>query len=139
VISREIKGIDQLRLIPPFDHPFELADYSPQTMAGTAMYFQLDLQLQLLDLAPFGKQLLSCLLHTFRQGVCLAGDAQNRIPIDTTTAAGCLCQRYITKALRKDLDADKLFALRRTGPSMKFIMRHLPPDSPLTAKDIFRK
>jgi hypothetical protein len=29
--------------------------------------------------------------------------------------------------------------LRRTGPSMKFIMRHLPPDSPLTAKDIFRK
>jgi hypothetical protein len=110
----------------------------PQAVTSTgiaSMYFQVDLGATL-SLSLFSKQLLSCLLHTFRQGVYLAVD-RNRIPIDTTTAAGRLCQRYITNALKKDLNADKLFALRRTGPSMKFIMRHIKP--PLTEQSIFRE
>jgi hypothetical protein len=85
----------------------------------------------------FEQQLVSSLIHTLRQGVYLA-DPQTRIEINTKTPAGELCARYITKALQSDIDGDKLFALRKTGPSMRFILQNLPMAPRLTAKGIFQ-
>ncbi|KAF4630702.1 hypothetical protein G7Y89_g7437 [Cudoniella acicularis] len=103
------------------------------------MYFQLgqaDLQ-KLAKLTPFAKQLVICLFHVLHQGLHLA-DEQSRTPIDTSTNAGALCEKYTSTALKNDLSADKLLSLRKTGPSMKFIIRHLTFDSKFTAQCIFQ-
>jgi len=103
------------------------------------MYFQpVDGDLEAIGiLAPFTKQLVSCLIHTFRQGVYLADD-QSRAPIDTKSSSGTVCQKYVTSALKSDVAADKLFSLRRTGPSVKLMVQLLPFTSKLTSKTVFQ-
>ncbi|KAH6665646.1 hypothetical protein B0J14DRAFT_643465 [Halenospora varia] len=92
-------------------------------------------------MSTFSSHLLSTLTHTFNQGLLLATlpSLLNFTP-DTSTSQGILQQKYITKALSNDLHRDKLFALRKTGSSMKYIHSALPPPiSPTaTSKSIFQ-
>ncbi|KAH8656526.1 hypothetical protein BGZ60DRAFT_434902 [Tricladium varicosporioides] len=92
-------------------------------------------------MSPFSSHLLVTLTHTFNQGLLLATlPSLLDFSPDTSTPQGILQQRYITKALSSDLHCDKLFALRKKGASVRYIISTLPPPvSPdSTTKAIFQ-
>ncbi len=87
---------------------------------------------RLLVLSALERAVVSSLIHTLRLGIYLdqqktKGSEEHKSPLaDTRTPSGKECQKYIASALSSDLTSDKLFPLRRTGSSMRFIIQELP-------------
>jgi len=71
--------------------------------------------------------LLSALIHQFQLAIYLTStaEARNANPIDHEHPAGLYVDKHITKALSSHVNSDKLFPLRRTGESMKYILQEL--------------
>ena len=99
-------------------------------------------ELRALDLSQYEIYLLSRLIQTLRLGVYMNEKLNDRSdPLDNTHPGAAHCEAYIKSAFSSDMLSDRLFPLRHTGSSMRFILAHLPVPSDaghLTALQIFQ-
>ncbi|KAH7379962.1 hypothetical protein BKA64DRAFT_765619 [Cadophora sp. MPI-SDFR-AT-0126] len=99
-------------------------------------------ELRYLGLSQYETHLLSRLVQTLCLGVHMSIKLSNTdVPLDSSHPGAADCQAYIKSAFSSEMLSDRLFPLRHTGSSMRFILAHLPvPDdvSKFTNQKIFQ-
>lgn len=99
-------------------------------------------ELRALDLSQYEIHLLSRLIQTLRLGVYMNEKLNNGAgPLDNSHPGATDCEAYIKSAFSSDMLSDRLFPLRHTGFSMRFILAHVavPSDAGhLSALQIFQ-
>ncbi|PVH84099.1 hypothetical protein DL98DRAFT_652137 [Cadophora sp. DSE1049] len=99
-------------------------------------------ELRYLGLSQYETYLLSRLVQTLRLGAYMSMKLSNTdVPLDSSHPGAADCEAYIKSAFSSDMLSDRLFPLRHTGSSMRFILAQRPvPDdaSKLTTVKIFQ-
>jgi len=99
-------------------------------------------ELRALGLSQYEIYLSSHLIQTLRLGIYMNKKLNNKAgPLDITHPGAADCEAYIKSAFSSDMLFDRLFPLRHTGSSMRFVLAHLPVPgdaSHLTALQIFQ-